>query len=48
MRISVCNWSTTEADADQATGAILAAAAAEAATPSARGAAGTPIERKRS
>ena len=48
MRVSVCNWSTTEGDADQSTGAILAAAAAEAATPGARGTAGTPFERKRS
>jgi glutamate/tyrosine decarboxylase-like PLP-dependent enzyme len=34
MRISVSNWSTTEADADQTTRAILDAAAAEAAAAS--------------
>jgi hypothetical protein len=31
MRLSVSNWSTTEADADQSVDAILAAATAEAA-----------------
>ena len=35
MRISVSNWSTTEADADQTTRAILDAVAAEAAAVSA-------------
>jgi len=43
MRISVSNWSTTEADADQSVDAILAAATAEAAT---HGAVGTSLERK--
>jgi glutamate/tyrosine decarboxylase-like PLP-dependent enzyme len=47
MRISVSNWSTTEADADRSTDAILAAAAAEAANHGARGAAGASLERNR-
>jgi glutamate/tyrosine decarboxylase-like PLP-dependent enzyme len=45
MRISVSNWSTTEADADQSVEAILAAAAAET---RARGAARASLERSRS
>jgi glutamate/tyrosine decarboxylase-like PLP-dependent enzyme len=36
MRISVCNWSTTESDADRSADAILAAARAEAAEVKAR------------
>jgi glutamate/tyrosine decarboxylase-like PLP-dependent enzyme len=49
MRISVSNWSTTEADADASVEAILAAAAAEASAPAAAseaGATGSSRERK--
>ena len=43
MRISVSNWSTTEADADQSVDAILAAATTQAAL---HGPVGTSLERK--